>query len=183
MNYSYEILKAEPQHQFLSVRYYAEGKDNYFKNFNISNWENAEVITNVIKEFAPVVIAHWTYQETAPEVSPVLEGYTESAEAVILEAATIAEPPTHDNLTQYITTADEPDANNIIQWIISDYAEETKMSNIRNHRNILLQETDFMVLSDSPEANTAWLEYRQALRDVPQQNTFPNVVSWPTKPA
>ena len=34
MNYSYEILKAEPQHQFLSVRYYAEGRDNYFKNLN-----------------------------------------------------------------------------------------------------------------------------------------------------
>jgi hypothetical protein len=34
------------------------------------------------------------------------------------------------------------------------------------------------------DANTqaAWATYRQALLDVPQQDGFPNTVTWPTKP-
>ena len=182
MNYSYEILKAEPQHQFLSVRYYAEGRDNYFKNFNINTWETEEDIKNIIKGFAPTVIAHWIYQETAPEIPPLLEGFTENAEAVLQEAPTTADAPSYDSLTQYITTQNQPDENNIIQWIISDYSEETKMSNVRNHRDILLQQTDWMMFSDTATPSQAWLDYRQALRDVPSQAGFPDNIVWPTKP-
>ena len=182
MNYSYEILKAEPQHQFLSVRYYAEGKDNYFKNFNINTWGTEEDIKNIIKAFAPAVIAHWAYQESAPETSPLSEGFTEDAEAVVREAPTTAEPPSYNNLTQYITTQNEPDSNNVIQWIISEYPEETKMSNVRNHRDMLLQQTDWMMFSDTATPSQAWLDYRQALRDVPSQAEFPDNIIWPTKP-
>ena len=38
-------------------------------------------------------------------------------------------------------------------------------------------------IADVPLANkAAWATYRQALRDVPQQGTFPNTIVWPTKP-
>jgi hypothetical protein len=32
------------------------------------------------------------------------------------------------------------------------------------------------------ETQAAWATYRQALLDVPQQDGFPNTVTWPTKP-
>ena len=32
------------------------------------------------------------------------------------------------------------------------------------------------------ETQTAWATYRQALLDVPQQDGFPNTVTWPTEP-
>ena len=48
-------------------------------------------------------------------------------------------------------------------------------------RNKLLENTDYMGLSDYP-AKASELEYRQALRDVPQQAGFPKTHAWPNKP-
>ena len=51
----------------------------------------------------------------------------------------------------------------------------------RAKRDSLLKETDHFGLSDvtmSAEMTT----YRQALRDVPQQEGFPSTITWPTKP-
>ena len=51
----------------------------------------------------------------------------------------------------------------------------------RAERDRLLKETDHYGLSDvtmSSEMTT----YRQALRDVPQQDGFPASITWPTKP-
>ena len=51
----------------------------------------------------------------------------------------------------------------------------------RAERDRLLKETDHYGLSDvtmSAEMTT----YRQALRDVPQQDGFPASINWPTKP-
>lgn len=52
----------------------------------------------------------------------------------------------------------------------------------RTERNILLAETDYAVLPDSPEMSDAMKTYRQALRDVPAQSGFPTDINWPTKP-
>ena len=52
---------------------------------------------------------------------------------------------------------------------------------VRNQRDILLAETDWMALSDVTMSD-AWTTYRQALRDVPAQSGFPASVNWPTKP-
>jgi len=53
----------------------------------------------------------------------------------------------------------------------------------RSKRNSLLRNTDWTQASDIPEATkAAWVAYRQALRDVPQQEGFPNTISWPTAP-
>ena len=51
----------------------------------------------------------------------------------------------------------------------------------RKHRNDLLKETDFYVLSDVT-MSYEMTAYRQALRDLPAQEGFPDNISWPTKP-
>ncbi len=56
---------------------------------------------------------------------------------------------------------------------------------IRNERDALLKQCDFTVLPDSPftdEQRTMWIEYRQALRDIPQQEGFPFDVTFPEIP-
>jgi len=53
----------------------------------------------------------------------------------------------------------------------------------RVERNGLLGETDYTQLADYPRADQAAMAtYRQSLRDVPAQATFPNDVAWPVKP-
>jgi hypothetical protein len=51
----------------------------------------------------------------------------------------------------------------------------------RTIRDINLKNTDWYMLSDSPD-KTGVIEYRQALRDVPQQEGFPDNIVWPTLP-
>ena len=56
-----------------------------------------------------------------------------------------------------------------------------QMIEIRNHRNGLLAETDWMGNPDVTMSD-AWKTYRQALRDIPASNTVYADVTWPTKP-
>jgi len=53
---------------------------------------------------------------------------------------------------------------------------------VRRQRNEKLVECDWTQLADAPANNAAWAIYRQALRDIPLQDGFPWVVTWPEKP-
>ena len=61
--------------------------------------------------------------------------------------------------------------------------DEIKATNIRQQRDLLLKETDWMVLPDSSYDTQTLRTYRKALRDITSQETFPNEVVWPTLPA
>lgn len=52
----------------------------------------------------------------------------------------------------------------------------------RGTRDRLLAASDFSQLPDAPVDATAWATYRQALRDVPEQAGFPQVIDWPIRP-
>ena len=54
---------------------------------------------------------------------------------------------------------------------------------IREQRNSLLKETDWTQLPDVPKATRdAYKAYRQALRDVPAQEGFQDIIVWPELP-
>ena len=53
---------------------------------------------------------------------------------------------------------------------------------VRERRDLLLARSDWTQLPDAPVDAAAWATYRQALRDVPQQDGFPASVAWPTQP-
>ena len=65
---------------------------------------------------------------------------------------------------------------------ISIEAEKTrKFKNIRQERNRLLAETDWMSGSDVTMSDQ-WKKYRQDLRDLPASNADPSKIKFPTKP-
>lgn len=54
----------------------------------------------------------------------------------------------------------------------------------REVRNQLLAESDWTQLADTPSnIKKAWKAYRQALRDLPEQEGFPNNIKWPMAPS
>jgi len=60
---------------------------------------------------------------------------------------------------------------------------EVKKTQIRNHRNMLLKECDWTQGRDiSEDIYIPWGEYRDLLRNVPQQESFPHNVIWPVPP-
>jgi hypothetical protein len=76
------------------------------------------------------------------------------------------------------------------QWNVVDMnaeekteADEEQASLVRFERSFRLKKSDWTQLPDSPVDSAAWLTYRQALRDVPDQAGFPWDIVWPTEPA
>lgn len=57
-----------------------------------------------------------------------------------------------------------------------------KLQELRTERNRLIAETDHWVLSDTTDATSAQTTYRQALRDITDNATSLDDVTWPTKP-
>ena len=56
-----------------------------------------------------------------------------------------------------------------------------KWTAVRRDRDRRLSQTDYLALSDATLASNM-KTYRQALRDVPEDNADPDSISWPTKP-
>ena len=76
------------------------------------------------------------------------------------------------------------DANNNPVYVIM--SANTKLEIIRDMRDGLLEDSDWMMTTDSPltdEKRTEWQTYRQALRDLPQSNTDPFSIVFPTRPS
>lgn len=75
------------------------------------------------------------------------------------------------------------------EWIkpAQDLSDDQLETAIRRKRNILLKKTvdslnPIRWATMSEVQKNAWIEYRQALLDIPQQEQFPNNVIWPNKP-
>lgn len=68
--------------------------------------------------------------------------------------------------------------NGVASPPIPDFLEEK----IRTERNFLLADSDWTQVADAPVDQAAWANYRQALRDIPNQEGFPTDVAWPAKP-
>lgn len=96
---------------------------------------------------------------------------------------TMLEPPAYDRLTQTVVRTAITEINGawVQSWTVSDMAAEDAARNVRDQRDRLLQETDWMALSDVT-MEPSWREYRQQLRDLTDQEGFPSNVVWPTEP-
>ena len=81
-------------------------------------------------------------------------------------------------------TAEEEKARDIEEQAWADGAPARRMANLRDQRNQLLAETDWMGNSDVTMSSD-WKTYRQALRDItkttPADDALSNI-TWPTKP-
>lgn len=99
----------------------------------------------------------------------------EKYENIVWDKTLIPNPPTEDEL------------NAKIEELIA----EEPYKRLRMHRDNLLKKCDWVTLPDvqlSEEKRTAWLNYRQALRDLPNNSTpeldgpFIKNVDWPKEP-
>jgi hypothetical protein len=108
---------------------------------------------------------HRVFFSTRPEVT----------ETQVLEEGTPVFDKEADRWTQVFVVRDMSDEE------LAQIAE-VKAGQIRNERNNLLVASDWTQVIDAPVDQTAWAEYRQALRDITSQQGFPHNVVWPVKP-
>jgi hypothetical protein len=82
-------------------------------------------------------------------------------------------------------TAEEETARDAEEKTFNDAAPARRMRTLREQRDVLIAETDYMALGDVTMSD-AWKTYRQALRDITDQTPSDDVLSninWPTKPS
>jgi hypothetical protein len=101
------------------------------------------------------------------------------------------------NLQDFVVHTAADMVSYTVEWLNADLTEPTKseieskrtelyaedkLRQLRIERNKLLAETDHWVLSDTTDATSAQTTYRQALRDITDNATSLDDVTWPTKP-
>lgn len=75
------------------------------------------------------------------------------------------------------------EAYSIIEGAVVYDAAVPLANEARRQRDSLIAETDWTQLPDVPDTiKQSYIEYRQALRDITDQDGFPYNVAWPTKP-
>ena len=70
----------------------------------------------------------------------------------------------------------------LVNAATTDVEREAAESRLRYQRNLRLEETDYLALSDATLTDEM-RTYRQALRDLPANTTDPANPTWPTKPS
>lgn len=112
--------------------------------------------------------------------------------SAVVEVHEVEDPIGLDH-TQKIVKNDTPTLKDGI-WVLDktvvsktteELAEDTEVESgkVRNKRNSALTATDWTQLADASElTKNAWKEYRQKLRDLPDQQGFPWNVEWPSYP-
>ena len=81
-------------------------------------------------------------------------------------------------------TAEEEKARDLEEQAWADGAPARRMADLRQQRNQLLEDTDWMGNSDVTMSED-WKTYRQALRDITKQTPSDDALSnitWPKKP-
>ena len=99
----------------------------------------------------------------------------------------------HNPETQIFKLLDEPVLKDNIVYTgevlnkTDEVIKSGKLIKVKQYRNELLNESDSYVTIDrweaySDEQKTAWRQYRQSLRDIPQNANNPDNIAWPIKP-
>jgi len=60
--------------------------------------------------------------------------------------------------------------------------EAQAIFSVRSSRDALLAASDWTQVADAPVDQAAWAVYRQSLRDITNQDGFPESVVWPEQP-
>ena len=69
-----------------------------------------------------------------------------------------------------------------VSSVIDETPTNEEIYAARQKRNALLAASDWTQVADAPVDQGAWATYRQELRDLTSQDTFPSEVTWPVAP-
>ena len=138
----------------------------------------AKLISNTQIETAPKNKGAWVNYDKNTELLET-DGYLP---VIVIEEPTTEKPvikyrEVNGQIEQYAEAAPVPS--------VPEPTTEEQEIQVRAQRNSLLDLCDWTQLPDAPltaEQKQAWAEYRQALRDVPEQTGFPENVVWPSTP-
>lgn len=176
--YSYRFARVSPEDLFAQIVYSADGEVDLYKNIRTQDF-STESLQREVDHYASWAVKEWSDRSVSP--MPASEVFPPEGSAVFKPTIFALVPP-YDALTQdirQVVTESEESIDINFEVIPIENVELVKAM-VRDERTERLSKTDYWMLSDTPEPTQAQLDYRQALRDVPQQDGFPHNIEWPT---
>lgn len=171
---NYEILEADAINNRIQVKYSKTDKPDFYAQIGLQDNFTEE---DCHEEAASQVVQaerYWAKMDTDTFVLNTTTG--------VLKDHVFVEAPSYDFATQYIEeNISETETTVTHGWTVVDKTNNDLALDIRKKRNDLLRLTDTWGYSDRTMTNEM-LAYRQALRDIPTQSTFPTSVTWPVQP-
>lgn len=129
--------------------------------------------TSFPKKIGDAILASYGIYHVMPETEPE---YDDLVQVLVRDA----EPHNNETAIDEDTGETYKTGRWVIGYTVENKPQNQAEDNIRNNRDRLLEETDWMALSDIT-LSTEMSAYRQALRDVTGQSGFPYTITWPTK--
>jgi hypothetical protein len=71
----------------------------------------------------------------------------------------------------------------IPEIVAEEIPVEWEWERLRLKRDSLLKKCDYRIVADAPWDVQPWIDYRQALRDLPKKNKDPKKIVFPNPPA
>jgi hypothetical protein len=173
---TYKILDVNIAERWARIRYSRDGETDFFIQTILGDDDFDEAALHAeAAEEAQQAIAWWTAQAEAEPV--VLESDTGVIGNITVEAFPEYDPMVEDCQIVKTVTGD----NIAYTYVVAPLPADTVGNNVRGQRDDLLHHTDMHALSDRV-LSTAMQTYRQALRDITDQEGFPLSVVWPSEP-
>jgi hypothetical protein len=172
---NYEILKIDAVLNYVQVSYSRDGYETYYVQRNLPEPFSEESIHAIAVKAVEEAQEYWDKRDASASVE--LTETTGQIKPVVR-----TEQPEFNPIYERCTFDwDESGDERVKVWTIVSHAIDKTALNIRLKRDVLLGETDVEGLTDRSMTDET-KAYRQALRDITNQETFPDSVIWPIKP-
>ena len=174
---NYEITRADPLTMQFHIVYSKEGFPDYVFANALPPEYTEEMLHDLAKEHALFAADYWVHWENTKDNAVEFKNPKGQTKSIIREVS-----PDYDTLTEKLEeVVTEDDETVTYSYKVVPCTVVEKAAAVRQKRLLLLLDTDRYGLVDRGTAQE-WLDYRQALRDIPQQEGFPVNVTWPIKP-
>lgn len=181
---NYEIISLDPRDNCLMVRYTEDGQEDctipVYLPTGIESTE--EQLHEIARQNAVSAIIYWRDQEALASAQVDLLENLSTKTGVVKEVVANNAPEFDEHLYEIHPTVTETETQIIHDWELVPLTDGQRKEAVRIKRDTLLSQTDNECLSDRTPSQEL-LDYRQSLRDIPQQDGFPSAVVWPIKPS
>ena len=171
----YEIIRVDTEMLSMQVKYSKEGMPDFYVRMSFDKPYSELSLHETAKRQVLQADLFWQRHLENPPVT--LNNPVGFAKPTRVEPARDYDDGQQKLEERVIETAEEY----VVRFTPVDLTEAEKAEAIRNKRVALLQQTDSFALADRPMTDEI-RAYRQALRDIPDQEGFPNDIIWPTMP-
>lgn len=196
MKIKYEIEEYEPEREYMLLKFTSPDHPDwiYYKSLNPPDFSK-EKLTELLEAVGSVVTGFWNRAQEHKKECPIpMSGEMDVEPEVYMakEIHTVSLPqPEFDPWTEYLVAQDITSPfQETVGWDIVKYTEEEAAAQyehmemaMRFDRNEWLARTDFVHAPDACVNNMKeWLDFRQALRDLPTTEGWPKNITWPDWP-